>query len=285
MKIGMDLGGSGIRILFKNDKEEVYSVFSQPGNPFVNLKLFEFLRKRLNGKNAKILACAISGGESLNIKKRFKKELKTFSDKVFVFSDVEAVYYSFFGKENGIIVIAGTGSVIYGKNGLDSKLIGGLGYLLGDKGGGFWFGKECLKKGLTDMQLGKDTRFSEFTKNYFATNDYPEILRKIYSSRFPSKLIADFGASVLSSGFGFDFLEKGARKLAEDAYYTARILKINKPKIGFYGGVFAHSEFFRENFQKYISGFFKNVEFSVPLMKVEKAVIKMAEEKIEKEAN
>ncbi len=283
MKIGIDLGGSNIRIYFEDGKSESYSVFSQPGNPFVNSGIFEFFHAKLNGKKAEIIACAVSGGGSLKTRNEFKEKLSRFSNNVFIFSDVKAVYHSFFSRENGIIVVAGTGSVVYGKNNFKEKQIGGLGYLFGDEGGGFWFGKEFLRKGLFDMQTGKSSDFSQEVSRYFASQNYADILREIYSSHFPSKLVADFGATVLNSQSGRDILKIGAKKLAENIRIVSELLNLRMPKIGLYGGVFAHSPLFEKMLKENVSAFFEKCEFPEQAERVEKVVIKMAEEEIEKQ--
>src|SRR5688572_27615913 len=49
------------------------------------------------------------------------------------------------GDEAGIVVVAGTGSIAYGRNAAGKAArAGGWGYLLGDEGGGFWIGRAAL---------------------------------------------------------------------------------------------------------------------------------------------
>ncbi len=285
MKIGMDLGGSSTRIFFDNGGTESYSALPQPGNPLINGQTFEFLEEKLEGKRANIIACAVSGGGSAETRKTLKNKLQKFAKMVFVFPDTEAVHYAFFGNKDGIIVISGTGAVVYGKKAEKEVRIGGLGYLLGDEGGGFWFGKEFIKRGLLDMQTGKETFFSKSIENFFQTDNYSDILKKIYSYPFSSKLIADFGATVLNSKGGTEILDIGAEKLADKVRATAEILKTKKPKIGTYGGFFAHSEFFTERFKQHVSEMLGECKYENQKLRVEKAVIKMAEEEIEKRNN
>lgn len=65
--------------------------------------------------------------------------------RVIVSSDAEIALVGAFGAPQGVIVIAGTGSVAYGINhqGQHARA-GGYGYLLGDEGSGYWLGKEAL---------------------------------------------------------------------------------------------------------------------------------------------
>ncbi len=69
------------------------------------------------------------------------------TDAVAVLGDVITAYLSVFGPGEGVLVYAGTGSVAVhvAKNG-DVVRAGGHGYLIDDAGGGYWIGREALKR-------------------------------------------------------------------------------------------------------------------------------------------
>jgi N-acetylglucosamine kinase len=49
------------------------------------------------------------------------------------------------GDDAGVVIVSGTGSIAYGKDGSGrAARAGGWGYLLGDEGGGFWIGRMAL---------------------------------------------------------------------------------------------------------------------------------------------
>lgn len=57
--------------------------------------------------------------------------------------------------ETGVAVIAGTGSAAWGINADGEQArAGGWGYLLGDEGSGYWFGRESVRHSLHRMNLG-----------------------------------------------------------------------------------------------------------------------------------
>ncbi|MFH5878751.1 N-acetylglucosamine kinase [Arthrobacter sp. NA-172] len=58
------------------------------------------------------------------------------------------------GYSTGIAVIAGTGSAAWGTTGEKEARAGGWGYLLGDEGSGYWFGREAVRYSLERMNLG-----------------------------------------------------------------------------------------------------------------------------------
>jgi glucosamine kinase len=60
-------------------------------------------------------------------------------------SDVHAAAFATIGAGSGVVAILGTGSVLAEfENGQLNQIHGGLGYLLGDEGSGFYFGKLVL---------------------------------------------------------------------------------------------------------------------------------------------
>lgn len=60
-------------------------------------------------------------------------------------NDVESAWAAGLGMRDGIVVIAGTGSIAYDVNGGRSMRCGGWDYELGDEGSGGWLGKELLR--------------------------------------------------------------------------------------------------------------------------------------------
>ena len=52
------------------------------------------------------------------------------------------------GGEDGIVVIAGTGSIAFGRRGSQTMRAGGWGYIFGDEGGAFWIVREALRAAL-----------------------------------------------------------------------------------------------------------------------------------------
>jgi hypothetical protein len=68
-----------------------------------------------------------------------------------VASDLVAAGISLLGNQEGYVGILGTGSVLtYYKNKQITEIIGGFGYLLGDEGSGYYFGKLVLQKFLSN---------------------------------------------------------------------------------------------------------------------------------------
>lgn len=95
-----------------------------------------------------------------------------------VASDLVAAGIALLGKEEGYIGILGTGSVLtYFKNKQIAEIIGGFGYLLGDEGSGYYFGKLLLQKYLKNEL--SDALTSLIETQY---GNHSSVLRNCYSS-------------------------------------------------------------------------------------------------------
>lgn len=76
--------------------------------------------------------------------------------KIAVVHDIKLAYLAHFKPGEGIFLYAGTGSVaihITEKN--EVIQTGGWGYMLGDEGGGFWIGREAIRRILTKWDCGQ----------------------------------------------------------------------------------------------------------------------------------
>jgi N-acetylglucosamine kinase-like BadF-type ATPase len=68
-----------------------------------------------------------------------------FKTRTLVVNDALIALVAGAGDRPGVVVVAGTGSIAYGRDeGSRAARAGGWGYLLGDEGGGFWIGRLAL---------------------------------------------------------------------------------------------------------------------------------------------
>lgn len=64
----------------------------------------------------------------------------------YLFNDVSIALEGALNGEEGILVIAGTGSIALSKKGRVYRRVGGWGYMLGDEGSAYWLAKEIFKE-------------------------------------------------------------------------------------------------------------------------------------------
>lgn len=74
-----------------------------------------------------------------------------------VIGDMEIALESAFADGIGVVVIAGTGSIAYGRNGHgDTARAGGWGRMVSDEGSGHWIGIEAIRQALQAHDRGQD---------------------------------------------------------------------------------------------------------------------------------
>lgn len=135
-----------------------------------------------------------SGCANPSNQSQLKKAFESWGmQNVTIQSDILGAAKACFGDENGVIGILGTGSVLaIIKNNSIEKIIGGLGYILGDEGSGYYFGKLVIQTYLQN-------RFTTETNNkiHSILGNRDEIIQSVYGSH-GKKYIADL-ASLFST--------------------------------------------------------------------------------------
>jgi N-acetylglucosamine kinase-like BadF-type ATPase len=117
----------------------------------------------------------------------------------------------------GVIVIAGTGSVVYGTDGRRGRTIGGWGYLFGDEGSAFWLVREALA---ALMHAEDDVEKSECAEAraacaYFGQPSLRHVARAFYGGEIGRDRLASFAPQVLRFERFRPIAERGAGRLAE----------------------------------------------------------------------
>src|SRR5213078_4483038 len=65
--------------------------------------------------------------------------------RVLVVNDALIALAAGAGDDPGIVIISGTGSIVYGRNErVEAARAGGWGHMIGDEGSGYWIGREAL---------------------------------------------------------------------------------------------------------------------------------------------
>ncbi len=109
-----------------------------------------------------------------------------FSCPTKVMTDIELAFEANFPNKSGILLYAGTGSVLYArKNNGEKFRIGGWGYLLGDEGAGYWIGREALRATMIQLdgfqEIPPNSLFDKILKSISA-NNWDGIKKFVYSS-------------------------------------------------------------------------------------------------------
>ncbi|PRR81788.1 N-acetylglucosamine kinase [Clostridium vincentii] len=100
-------------------------------------------------KNAINCVClGLAGyGKVEKINREIDKALKEISSGInyVVYSDVHIARAGALNKEDGIVIISGTGSIAYAINNGENRRAGGWGHSIGDEGSAYWIGKKTIE--------------------------------------------------------------------------------------------------------------------------------------------
>jgi N-acetylglucosamine kinase-like BadF-type ATPase len=147
----------------------------------------------------------------------------------------------------GIVIIAGTGSIVYGRNlSGQAARAGGWGHMVGDEGSGYWIGREAVAAVMRAADgRGPATRLSDDILAHFSVNDVSQLPRIVYDREIPRMRVAALGPIVegaVSAGdaVAMRILERAVDELMLGALSVATRLEMRGDAFTFYlaGGVF-----------------------------------------------
>jgi len=110
-----------------------------------------------------------------------------------VVGDAQIALQGAFPNEAGCILIAGTGSIIYGKGEKGNIYrAGGFGRLLGDEGSGFSIGRKGLQAAAKYFDgRGDETLIVKLIEEKYSINSADELITKVYKDNFDIASIAE----------------------------------------------------------------------------------------------
>jgi glucosamine kinase len=176
--------------------------------------------------------------------------------KIEVVGDMTIALEAAFGAGPGVIAIAGTGSIVYGRdaNGHTARA-GGWGYAVSDEGSGYWIGRRSISAILSARDQGLETALTALIFQAWKLNTLDELVQQANSTPppdfprlFPIVLrAADEGDSVAR-----DLLTDAGAKLASLAAIVVRRLAPDTPAatlpVAMTGSVFRQSPDVRQVF-------------------------------------
>jgi N-acetylglucosamine kinase-like BadF-type ATPase len=156
------------------------------------------------------------------------------------------------GGEPGIIVIAGTGSIVFGRNaaGVTARA-GGWGYVFGDEGGAFDLVRQALRAVLRNEEgWGPPTALREALLEALPEGQRPgdahKLMHLLYTDEYPRDRVAGWAAIVdetarSGDAVAGDILGSAAQALATmTAAVRSQLFKMGEPAdIRYSGGVFS----------------------------------------------
>src|SRR6185503_20647464 len=186
-------------------------------------------------KDVEYAYCGIAGSDHPVHRQRVIDSLRIFFPRgnFIVDTDARIALTGAVGFGAGIVVIAGTGSVAFGRNvNQEESRAGGWGPTLGDEGSGFWIARE----GLSAIVRAHDGRGFATKMTDILCEDYDmcspaELPRLVYATTTHADDIARYGKLVLKAAavgdpIALDILARAGSELAECVLAVARRLHI-----------------------------------------------------------
>lgn len=128
------------------------------------------------------------------------------------------------GDHAGVVIVAGTGSIAYGRDSAGrAARAGGWGYLLGDEGGGFWIGRAALSAVVRQFdQRGPATLLTDLVLTQMGLTSPAEVIQAVYDHGLPRHVIAGIAdvvehATGAGDAVAADILARAATELASAA--------------------------------------------------------------------
>ena len=179
------------------------------------------------------------------------------SEKHLIANDAVIALAGATGGEPGVIAIAGTGSIAFGKN-TEGKTAraGGWGYAFGDEGGAFDLVRQALRASLRHEEgWGPTTALRDALLHATGARDVNDLLHRFYTPEFPRARIASLAELVDQSAqagdsISRDILTSSAQALATFVAAVRRQLfhRNETARVSYIGGVFK-STLVRERFR------------------------------------
>ena len=212
------------------------------------------------------------GGYGINAdyRKKLEDEFGTVFDEFKLCSDAYAALLGALAGEDGILMIAGTGSIALAKIGDKTFRCGGFGYRYGDEGSAYSIGKALISRALKeeDGRLDKSI-ISDLVLNYFDYIGFNMIATSDFSRDKIAGLAAVASKYVENSESVRDIFLAAAKEISLHIKAIGKNFESGKRiKLSYIGGVF-RSEYIIECIKEMNQG----IELIAPIYPPEKGSI------------
>jgi len=264
--IGVDAGGtktaaaaydsfSGERLCGAEGSQGSFSVDSASATENV-INAIEACIK-IRGEVCEFICVGAAGlGDPLKRKRLSDKLIEQFRCSVLVVDDGELGLYAALEGNDGLLVISGTGSIVYGKKGSNVRRYGGWGHLLDDRGSGYDIAISVFRQMMVDHDDGKQmSPLSEAAMRFLQVEMVQEVVRFLYS--VPKGKIASVVPVVAKLAKEGDpqavaLLDCTGEKLAEMAANLCEKMQFEAVRIVPMGSILLKCEPVANSFREYV---------------------------------
>ena len=254
--VGVDSGATHTRALAaREDGTPVGSAASGPGNPHnigpgpAAAEIARSIREAASGETPDVVVAGVAGLEDPELQRELRYALEALrpAGEIHLYSDAAIALDGAFLGGPGVIVIAGTGSVAWGRNekGREARA-GGWGHIIDDNGSGFDLGRQALAASLRAYDgRGPQTALTQGLVEALGVEgplDFPGVARRLDTTRMASLArvvveVADRGDAVART-----IVRNAASQLATLATAVWKNLNLaHGHTVAPVGGLFTHA--------------------------------------------
>ncbi len=199
----------------------------------------------------------------------------------FIETDARIALEGAFAGGPGVILIAGTGSIVLGKDQEGQILrVGGWGRILGDEGSGYFLGLEALKAVAAEIDgTGTPTSLRAALREQFGWATREEIIVPVYQENFTIPSLAPLVLETAERGDGVsrDILVRGSELLAGQVAAMAARLHGDKPVgVVFVGGLIDHDTLYARMVHDALGRHAPGVQVASPMLTPAEGAVLMA---------
>ncbi len=264
--LGVDSGGSHVTADCYDEQGEVIGHGEAgPGNIVLDLpqtlanivSAIEEATATLPNKDWKCQRILIgtSGWESSQQQELFATEitsrLRDYTGQVSLTSDARLALLSALEGQDGLLAIAGTGSIVYAKNAGRLSRAGGWGWLLGDEGSAYQIAAEAVKAVLHANDQGQVHPLAPLVLSCFSASSIPELVAAFYQA--PRPQIAGLAKQLAGQADAAPIFAHQAKLLAQQILLLFKRNPGINPLLALAGSVLTHNPLMQAELGRIIS--------------------------------
>lgn len=262
--IGIDYGGTKTDCVIASfDPKILFSASTAGGNLLkvgfekASLNILSSIEKCIENTNIKyedvdFVLIGSAGAGRKEDSDKLLNELKRITDfkNIKITTDAHIALEGAFSGKPGCILIAGTGSIIYGRD-KEEKLyrVGGFGRLIGDQGGGYSIGRKGLIA--VSKQLdgwGNNTKITNLICDKFKIKNKEDLISKVYENRvsIPEAAPLVIEAAKADDETAIIILNEESDELIEQITAMKKKLNEEKLNLAFTGSLIQNKNYYSD---------------------------------------
>ncbi len=303
--IGIDGGGTKTHCIITNlEGNCLYECYGSPSNFLILgtqkvsetiLNLVDECKSKVN-INYEDIGCVLIGttgagrrSDAERLEEAFNEfiKLKNIEIKNFkVESDARIALEGAFTGKPGSILIAGTGSIIFGKDAAGNiHRVGGFGRFIGDEGSGYSIGRKALTAIAKEFDgRGSKTILTNLLKEKFKIETSEELITQIYKNNFDIASAAPLAlqAAEMKDEIALKIIHEETDELISHISTMAK--NINEPVLNtaLIGGIISSENIYSKTLRKKVKEILPKVNLTLPENPPEVGAILMAKKFVKK---